>query len=85
MACIFDECSPGRAGHDVVKVRPLEAVECGGGGHGVGAHVLKQQPVAHLQVGQETLLSDTVQPIARRPPDTARVHGLIRLRLLLGV
>lgn len=75
--------SPGSAGHDVVDVWFLEAVEGGGGSHGVGAHVVKDQPVAHLQVRQVTLLHDAVKAVACRAPDTAGVHGLIRLWLLL--
>lgn len=76
--------SPGGPRHDVVDVRPLEAVEGGRGGHSVGAHVLKDQPVTHLQVGQVALLDDAVEAVARWTPDTARVHDLIWLWLLLA-
>lgn len=74
--------SPGGAGHDEMEVRSLETIEGGGGGHGVGAHVLEHQPVAHLQVGQAALLHDAVQPVACRAPDAAGVHDLIGLWLL---
>lgn len=67
-----------------MDVWPLEAVEGGRGGHSVGAHVLKDQPVAHLQVGQVALLDDAVEAVARWTPDTARVHDLIWLWLLLA-
>lgn len=80
--CDGSSHSPGRAGHDVVDVGPLEAVEGGGGGHRVGAHVLEDQPVAHLQVGQAALLHDAVQAVAGRAPDAAGVHGLVGLWLL---
>ena len=60
-----------------------KAVEVRGGGHGVRPHVLKQQPVSHLQVRQAAGLSDAVQPVTGGPPDAARVHGLIWLWLLL--
>jgi len=66
-----------------VHVRSLEAVEGGGGGHSVSTHVVKDQPVTHLQVGQVTLLNDAVEAVASRAPDTARVHDLIRLWLLI--
>jgi len=61
-----------------------KAVEVGGRRHRVGTHVLKQQPVAHRQVGQAAVLGDAVQAIAGGPPDAARVHGLVWLWLLLG-
>lgn len=77
-----DFYSPGGAGHDIVYVRSLEAVKGGGGGHSVGTHVLKDQPVTHLQVRQVTLLNDAIQAITRRTPDTARVHDLVWLWLL---
>lgn len=73
------------AGHDVVEVRSLEAVEGGRGGHRVGAHVLEDQPVAHLQLGQVALLHDAVEAVARWTPDAAGVHFLVRLWLLLAV
>lgn len=73
---------PGVARHDVVDVRSLEAVEGGRGGHRVGAHVLEDQPVAQLQLGQVTLLHDAVEAVACRTPDTAGVHFLVRLWLL---
>ena len=76
--------SPGRARHDIVDVRSLEAVEGGGGGHSVGTHVLKDQPVTHLQVGQAALLNDAIEAVTRRAPNTAGVHGLVWLWLLLG-
>lgn len=76
---------PGVAGHDVVEVRSLEAVEGGRGGHRVGAHVLEDQPVAHLQLGQVALLHDAVEAVARWTPDAAGVHFLVRLWLLLAV
>lgn len=75
---------PGAAGHDVVDVWPLEAVEGGRGGDRVGAHVLKDQPVAHLQLGQVALLHDAVEAVARWTPNTAGVHFLIWLWLLLA-
>lgn len=75
--------SPGRAGHDVVNVWSLEAVEGGGGGHSVGTHVLKNQPVADLHVRQVTLFNNTIKAITCWAPDTAGVHDLIWLWLLL--
>lgn len=75
--------SPGGAGHDVMDVWSLEAVEGGGSGHGVGTHVLENQPVAHLHIWQAALLHDTIQAVACWSPDTAWVHGLIGLWLLL--
>lgn len=47
----FSKChfnSPGRAGHDVVQVRFLEAIKGRGGCYCVGPHVLKDQPVTNL-------------------------------------
>lgn len=76
--------SPGRSRHDVVKVGSLKAVEGGGCGDSVSAHILKNHPVAHLHVGQVTLLHDPVQSITCGTPDTAGVHYLIWLWLLLG-
>ncbi|KAG7225155.1 hypothetical protein INR49_014786, partial [Caranx melampygus] len=52
------------AGHDIVNVRSLEAIEGGGGCHGVGTHVLKDQPVAHLQVREVALLNNAIKAIA---------------------
>lgn len=65
-----------------MNVRSLEAVEGGGSGHGVGTHVLKDQPVTHLQVRQVTLLNNAVKAITCWAPDTAGVHDLIWLWLL---
>ncbi len=65
-----------------MHVRSLEAVKGGGGGHGVGTHVLKDQPVTDLQVRQVALLNDAIKTVTCWTPDTARVHGLIRLWLL---
>lgn len=84
------ECSsvlypPCRAGNDVVDVRSLEAIEGGGCCHSVGAHVLKYQPIAHLQVRQATLLNNTIQAITCWAPNTAGVEDLIWLWLLLVV
>lgn len=74
--------SPSRARHDIVYVRPLETVESGGGSHGVGTHVLKDQPVTHLQVRQVTLLNDAIKAITCWTPDTTGVPDLIWLWLL---
>lgn len=74
---------PGTAGHDIVNVRSLEAVEGGGGSHGVSTHVLKDQPVTHLQVRQVTLLNNAIKAITRWAPDTAGVPDLIWLWLLM--
>lgn len=67
-----------------MDVWSLEAVEGGRGGHRVGAHVLEDQPVAQLQLGQVALLHDAVEAVARWTPDTAGVHFLVRLWLLLA-
>lgn len=75
--------APGGAGHDVVEIRFLEAVEGGRGRDGVGPHVLKDQPVADLQLGQAAQLNDAVEAVARRPPDAAGVPDFVRLPLLL--
>lgn len=80
-----DVYSPGTAGHDIVNVRSLEAVEGGGGSHGVSTHVLKDQPVTHLQVRQVTLLNNAIKAITRWAPDTAGVPDLIWLWLLLAL
>lgn len=80
---ICDIYSPGSAGHDVVNVRSLEAVEGGGGSHRVGTHVLKDQPVTDLKVRQVTLLNNAIKAITCWAPDTAGVHDLIWLWLLL--
>lgn len=64
-------------------VRSLEAVKGGGGGHSVGTHVLEDQPVTHLQVRQVALLNDAIKAITCWTPDTARVHDLVWLWLLL--
>lgn len=78
----FSFYSPNRATHDIVNVWPLEAIESGRSRHSVGSHVVKDQPVAHLQVRQLALLNNTVEPITGWAPDTAGVHDLIRLWLL---
>lgn len=67
-----------------MQVRSLEAIECGGGSHSIGTHVLKNQPVTHLQVRQATLLSNAIKAITCWTPDTAGVHDFIWLWLLLG-
>ena len=74
--------SPCRARHDIVYVRPLEAIESGGGSHSVGTHVLKDQPVTHLQVRQVTLLNDAIKAITCWTPDATGVPDLIWLWLL---
>lgn len=74
---------PGEAGHDVVYVRSLEAVKGGGGSHSVGTHVLKDQPVAHLQVRQVTLLNNAIEAVTCGTPDTAGVKDLVWLWLLM--
>lgn len=51
---------PGRPGHDVVNVRSLETIKGGGSSNSVGTHVLKHQPVPHLEVRQGTLLHDPI-------------------------
>lgn len=66
-----------------MNVRSLEAIEGGGGCHCVGTHVLKDQPVAHLQVRKVALLNNAIKAIAGWAPDTARIHGLIWLWFLL--
>lgn len=75
--------SPGRAGHDIVNVRSLEAVEGGRGSHSVGTHVFEDQPITDLQVRQVTLLNNAIKAITSWAPDTAGVHGLIWLWFLL--
>lgn len=75
--------SPDRVGHDIVNVWPLETIEGGGGSHSVGTHVVKDKPVAHLHVRQVTLLSNAIEAVTGWAPDTAGVHDLIRLWLLL--
>lgn len=66
-----------------MHVRSLEAVKGGGSSHSVGTHVLKDQPVTHLQVRQVALLNDAIKAITCWTPDTARVPDLIWLWLLL--
>lgn len=66
-----------------MHVRSLEAIKGGGGGHSVGTHVFKDQPVTHLQVRQVALLNDAIKAITCWTPDTARVPDLIWLWLLL--
>ena len=68
-----------------MKVRSLETIEGGGGSHGVGTHVFKDQPVAHLHVRQVTLLNNAIKTITSWAPDAAGVHDLIWLWLLLVV
>lgn len=60
-------------------VRSLETIKGGGGSHSVGPHVLKDQPVTHLQLRQTTLLNDAIKAITCWTPDTARVLDLISL------
>lgn len=74
--------SPGSTGHHIMDIRLLEAIEGGGGRNSVGTHVVKDQPIAQLQVRQLTLLHDTVQAVACRPPDAAGEQVLIRLWFL---
>lgn len=64
-------------------VGSLEAIKSGGSCNSVGTHVLKDQPVTHLQVWQVTLLNNAIKAITCWTPDTARVPDLIWLWLLL--
>jgi len=48
-----------------------DAVEGGRGGHGVGAHVLKDEPVTNLELGEELLPGDAVHRVAGRAPEAA--------------
>lgn len=75
--------SPGRAGHDVMQVRFLESIKGGGGCYSVGTHVLKDQPVAHLQVRQAAQFNNAVKAIARWSPNATGVPDLIWLSFLL--
>lgn len=74
--------APGRARHDVVQIRFLEAIKGRGGRYGVGPHVLKDQPVANLQVRQAAQLNDAIQAVARRSPDATGIPDLIWLSFL---
>jgi hypothetical protein len=58
-------------------MRPLHAVEGGGGCTSVCSHVVEVDPVALLKLGEHDLLADTVQPIACRAPDAALVRWLV--------
>lgn len=56
-----------------------KAVELGGGALGVGTHVLKVEPVAHIdEVGEVGALGDAVDAVAGRAPD--RVFDAIDCR-----
>lgn len=65
-----------------MNVGSLKAIEGGGCCYSVRTHVLKHQPVTHLQVRQVTLLYDSIEAVACWAPDAARVHDLIWLRFL---
>lgn len=66
---------------DVVSVG--EAVELGGGALGVGAHVLKVEPVAHIEDGVEAdALGNAVDSVAGRAPD--RVLNTLASRNRVG-
>ena len=73
---------PSCAGHDVVDVWLLEAIEGRGRSHSVGPHILKQQPLSHLHIRQSAHLSDAIQAVTGWSPDAAGVHTLIWLWLL---
>ena len=57
-----------------MKVRSSETIEDGGCDTGVGPHVFKEQPVAHLQVRQVTLLYYVVGITSGLSPDTAGIR-----------
>ena len=54
--------------HDVEAPGLWHAIKAGGSTHGVGSHILEDQPVASLQSGQEAFLDDAIQTIASRSP-----------------
>ena len=76
---IYVPCFPG---NHIVDVRLREAVEGGGGGDGVGPHVVKQQPFSFLQFRQLKVLQNEVVPITGLAEDGARVGALIWLAFL---
>lgn len=55
------------------------AVEGGGRRHGVGSHVPEEEPLTHAELGEGTVLQDTVQTVAGRSPHTAAVGSLLAL------
>ena len=59
--------SPGVLMHDVVAAGLGHAVEGGGSTHGVGAHVLEVQPLALVQLWQESVLLDAVNAVQVGP------------------
>lgn len=67
--------------HDVEAPGLWHAIEAGGSTHGVGSHVLEDQPVASLQSWQKAFLDDAIQTITSRTPQAALVQGLIQVFL----
>ena len=75
--------SPMRILYVVVASWLGHSVKIGGSTHGVCTHIIENNPVASIQVGHLTVVSDAVQAIASWSPDAASEAWIISILKLL--
>jgi len=68
---------------DMVALWFGHAIEVRSSTHGVGTHVLKQQPVTSVELRETRVPGEAVQPVTSRPPQAARVARLVLKSLRL--
>lgn len=76
---------PGQAGHGVGDVRQGTLPERVRAFHGVGTHVLEDEPVPDVQLRQLQAVGDAILRAARGAPQAAAEQGLLRAGSLQGM
>lgn len=77
LVCVRVHLQPKAFSGNVVAAWLWHAIEIGGCTHGVGTHILEDNPVSRVLFWQQTFLLDAVQAVTRGAPDAALEHHLL--------